>query len=75
MNLPSGVHCTPLLDLYQQPERWWEAEDGLLQLCTVLFKDDLKYSPVLQHAHELTGKAAAVARTTWAGRIKNRLKV
>jgi hypothetical protein len=48
--------------------------DFYWQLCTVLFKDDLKYSPALQHACELTGKAAAAARTAWTGKIKIGLK-
>ena len=45
------------------------------QVCIELFVEDLKYRPAFTKAHALSGKAASAARSSWAGKIKNWLKV
>src|SRR5882724_11772071 len=45
------------------------------QVCIELFGEDLTYGPAFTKACALSGKAALAARSSWAGKIKNQLKV
>ena len=40
-----------------------------------LFGEDLTYATALAKAHALLGRAVSVERSSWAGKIKNQLKV
>jgi len=45
------------------------------QVCIELFGEDPTYATALAKARALSGRAASAARSSWAGKIKNRLKV